>query len=332
MSQDVVTARDAAAHPAVSLQFHDAQPICEILNDALAKENYRRAAYSEPTKSLFQLAWAVASHRQSMQVTVYHLAYALICGYPKAGTELAECLRTDAESFAVGCILRLLPLGLSTGDRDIVPTSVDAARWLGEGSGLALKRGRQSELEPVDLVRAVKDDIIPRSVRAQLRAAARLGAARRDAILGPRTEQIVSVAASSPHEIIKQMEEVEKGRAAASSTDDLTNLVELLDDLEQRHSTALDDQKHALARIEALIERRAAPLAESNQPDDVMGMLATIDRRISALNSALPRAPSGARLASAIVAVLVIGVAAGLALTFVQPGSLVAQAISSTMK
>jgi hypothetical protein len=139
MTQDVVTAKEVAAPDTVTLRLQDAQLICVKLDEALVKESYRRTAYSEPVRSLFQLAWAVASHKRSVQVTVYHLAYALVCGHLEDGKELAVCLGSDVESFAVGCILRLLPLGLSTGDRDIVPPSVDAARWLGEGVALTLK-------------------------------------------------------------------------------------------------------------------------------------------------------------------------------------------------
>jgi hypothetical protein len=302
MTQDVVTAKDVAAPAIVTLRLQDAQLICDKLDEALAKESYRRTAYSEPVRSLFRLTWAVASHKRSVQVTVYHLAYALICDHVEAGKELAGCLGSDVESFAVGCILRLLPLGLSTGDKDIVPPSVDAARWLGEGVALALKRGKQNELQPKDLVRAVQEDTIPHSVRAQLRAAARLGAARRDTILGARSVQSISAAPSSPSEIIKQMEEVEKGRAAAGPPDDLTNLVELLEEFEQRHTADVADQKQVLEKI---------------------------DRRLEEL----PRTPSGARLAAAIVVVLTLGVAAGLALRFPQPvGSLLAQVFSASVK
>jgi hypothetical protein len=326
MTQDVVTAKEVAAPATVTLRLQDAQPICDKLNEALAKESYRRTTYSEPVRSVFQLAWAVASHKRSVQVTVYHLAYGLVCRHLEAGKELAASLGSDVESFAVGCILRLLTLGLSTGDKDVVPPSIDAVRWLGEGVALALKRGQRSELLPEDLVRAVQEDSIPHSVRAQLRAAARLGTARRDAILGPRSVPSVPAAPSSPSEIIKQMEEVEKGRAAAGPTDDLTNLVELLEDFEQRHTADVADQKQALASAGnrlVLIEQRVQAI------DDVMNRLERIDRRLEEL----PRTPSGARLTVAIVAVLTLGVAVGLALRFPQPvGSLLAKVVSAVVK
>jgi len=282
MTQDLVTARDAAAPAAVALPPQDAQPICDKLDRALKEERYRRTAYSEPVRSLFQLAWAVASHKRTRQVTVYHLAYALVSGHVEDGKELADCLGCDVESFQVGCILRFLSLGLP-GREVIVSPSVDAVRWLGEGAALALNRVTQNELLPKDLVLAVQEDTIPRSVRAQLRAAARLGAARRDAILGPRPVQPTSAAPSSPSEIIKQMEEVEKGRAAAGPGDNLTNLVELLEEFEQRQ-------------------------------DDVMSKLENIDRRLEEL----PQTPSGARLGAFIFVALTLGVAAGLALRFPQ--------------
>jgi hypothetical protein len=290
MAQDLVTAKDVAAPAAVTLQFQDAQLICDKLDDALTKEKYGRTAYSEPIRSLFQAAWTVAAHKRNTQVTVYHLACALLWDPSQAGKELVSYLESDVESFAVGCILKVLPLGVPAGDKDIVPPSVDAVRWVGEAVALALKRGENSELLPTDLVQAVQGGTVPRSVRAQLRAAARLGAARHEAILGPRSVPISAVPAS-PSEIIKHIEEVEKGQAAAGPADGLTNLVELLDDVAIR--------------------------------------LENIDRRLTEL----PRTPSGARLAIAIVAVLVLGVLAGLALQFPQPwGSLLAQVFSASVK
>jgi len=105
------------------------------------------------------------------------------------------------------------------------------------------------------------------------------------------------------------MEEVEKGRAAAGPTDDLTNLVELFEEFEQRQTNDVANQKQAI--------------------DDVMSKLEKIDRRLQEL----PRSPSGARLAATIVAVITLGVAAGLALRFPQPwGSLLAQVFSASVK
>jgi len=333
MAQDVVTAREVAAPAEVSLQFQDAELICEAVNDALQFHGFHRALYSEPTQSLLRLAWAVASHKHSRQVTVYHLGYALVCQHPTVGKELAECLRCDAESFAVGCILRLLPLGLSISNTAIVRPSVDAARWLGEAGVLAQQRDEQNELQPEDLVRAVRENTIPHSVRVQLRTAARLGGARRDAVLGPRPVQSPLLAPSSPREIIKQMEEVEKGRALAGPTDELTNLVELLEEFEQRHNADVADQKQALARIEAMIGEGAAPTEQrALHIDDILNKLGKIDHRVGALDDALPRPLSTVRLAAAIVAVLTLGVAVGLTLTLLPPGLRISQFVSVSAK
>jgi hypothetical protein len=122
------------------------------------------------------------------------------------------------------------------------------------------------------------------------------------------------------------MEEVEKGRAAAGPTDDLTNLVELLEEFEQRHTADVADQKQVMTSADkrlAFIEQRVQAI------DGVVSKLETIDRRLQEL----PRTPSGARLAAAIVAVLTLGVAAGLALRFPPPlGSLLAQVFSASVK
>ena len=303
MTDDVVTAREVAAPADDTLQFQDAQAICDRLNDALAYHSYHRTPYSEPTKALFQLAWAVAAHKHSRQVTVFHLAYALACHQPQAGRDLAECLEGDEGSFPVGCILKLLSLGLLQRDEGIVDPAVDTVRWLGAAVALAVKRGKQSELQPEDLVQVVQEDAIHRSVRTHLRAAARLGVFRRDAVLGQRLPQLPAAVPASTSEIVKHMQEIEQGGTDSGLTVDITNLIKLFDDFEDRYSADADEHKQALARIEASIERR------------------------------LLRAPSGARLAAAILAVLTLGVAAGLALRFSQPwGSLLAQFFSASVK
>lgn len=312
MTQDVVTARDVAAPDEVALQFHNAQLICNELDGALPKN--RRTAYSEPVRSLFQVAWAAASHRRNVQVTVYHLAYALVRSHPEAGRELADCLGTDAESFAVGCVLRFLTLGVSTGDRDIVPPAVDAVRWLGEGVALALMRGEHSEFLPTDLVRAIQGNTIHRSVRDHLNRAARSGAARRDAILGPRSVPSIPTAPPTPDNIIEHIKEVETGRA------------ELLEDLAPRSTDEVAEQKQLLASADrrlALIEQRTQAI------DAAISRLEKIDRRLEGPT----RPPSGARLAAAIIGVLTLGVAVGLALQFPQPlWSLLVQIFSAGVK
>jgi len=91
MTQDVVTAKEVAIPAAVTLPPQDAQPICDKLDRALKEERYRRTAYSEPVRSLFQLAWAVASHKRTRQVTVYHLR----CPRQRA-TDFTSCLGFSA--------------------------------------------------------------------------------------------------------------------------------------------------------------------------------------------------------------------------------------------
>jgi len=309
MTQDVVTAKDVAAPATETLRLQDAQLICDKLDEALAKEAreakeaFRRTGYSEPTKAVFRLVWAVASHKHSRQVTVFHLAYALACSQPEAGRELAECLEGDAGSFPVGCFLKLMSLGLLQRDEGIVDPSVDAVRWLKAAVALAVKRGTQSKLQPEDLVRVIQEDAIPLTVRTHLRAAARLGVFRRDAVFGQALPQLPAAAPASPPEIVKHMQEIEKGGADSGLTVDITNLIKLFDDFEDRYSADVDDHKQALTRIEASIGGR------------------------------LPRAPSGAGLTAAIVAVLALGVAAGLALRFSEVGgSLLSQVFSASVK
>src|SRR5262249_43470664 len=150
----------------------------------------------------------------------------------------------------------LLSLGLLQRDEGIVDPAVDAVRWLGAAVDLAVKRGKQSELQPEDLVRVVQEDAIHRSVRTHLRAAARLGVFRRDAVLGQRLPQLPAAAPASTPEIVKHMQEIEEGGTDSGLTVDITNLIKLFDDFEDRYSADVDEHKHALARIEASIERR----------------------------------------------------------------------------
>lgn len=331
MPQDVVTARDVAAPTAAgTLQFHDALQICDALNRALTDENYRRAGYSEQSRSLFQLAWAVASHKHSTQATVYHLAYALVCRDPEAGKAMAESLKCDAGSFAVGCVLRILNLGVSTGDAAIVPPAVDAVRWVGSAAALAQMRGRQAELQPEDLVQAVLGDTIPSSVRAHLRAAALRGRAHGDAVLGERQ---VTAAPSTASEIIEQFEKVERGRLAAGPSDDVTNLIELIEQLDQRHAAEVYQQNRLLDHIKSLVETRPTGIEQHVLPvDDVMTKLNTIERRVNSLEEALPRPPSGAWLAAAIVTVMLLGGAAGLILAELQSVSRLGPPVSASLR
>ena len=63
-------------------------------------------------------------------------------------------------------------------------------------------------------------------------------------------------APASPPEIIKHMQEIEKGGADSGLTVDITNMIKLFDDFEDRYSADVDEHKQALARIEASIEKR----------------------------------------------------------------------------
>ncbi len=293
MAQDVVTAREVAAPAEVSLRFQDAQRICELLNDALLKEGYLRTDYSKSAQSMFQLAWAVASHKQSTQVTVYHLAYALVIDNREGGERLAAFLESDVHRFAGGCILQTLPLGILSGESEVLPPAIDTVRWLGEAAALARLEGNQSELRPEHLVRAVLGGAVPAPVRSALRKAARTGNMRLNTVLGPRPLPDTA----SPRDVIQHIEQVES-RDAGKSDPDIASVIKFLEDFDQRISEDVDHQKQALGRIEA----------------------------------ALPRPPSTARLAAAIFAVLTLGVAAGLLLTFRQPGVAASQAVLTSAK
>lgn len=284
MAQDFVTAREVAAPVETALQFQDAERIGEKLDEALAEQGYRGTAYSGPVRNILQLAWAVAAHKQSTRVTVYHLAYALAFDSRDDGERLAEYLESDVDRFAGGCILQTLPLGVLTGNANVLSPAVDTVRWLGEASALARKTG--NELAAEHLVRVVVDGAVPSSVNGALRKAARTGNWRLNTVLGPRALP----AQSSPRDVLTHIEQVEKGDAA-----DISRVLEKLVDFEQRIS---DDQTKTVSRIEA----------------------------------ALPRPLSSARLAAAILAVLILGTTVGLALTFLQIESTRGRAVSASIK
>lgn len=317
MAQDLVTAKDVAVHADDAFRFQDAQLICEKLDEALAFERFNRTSYSPSVQHLFQQAWAVAAHKSSRQVTIHHLAYALVFNHPDDGKKLAEYLTTDVDSLALGCILQILPLGVSTGDAAILPPAVGTVRWVGHAVSLARATGRRSELLSEHLVEAVLGSVLPDQERAALRKAVRVGHARHGVVLGPRLVKLMAVPPSSSRDIIKHMEEVERGSVAGGPAEN-PNLVELLEEFDERRTADSADQKQALTLANkrlALIEQRVLPI------DDVMCKLEGIDHRVSVLSGALPAPPSGARVAAAIIAVLILGVAIGLALTFWQPGS-----------
>ena len=95
------------------------------------------------------------------------------------------------------------------------------------------------------------------------------------------------------------MQEIEKGGADSGLTIDITNLIKLFDDFEDRYSADVDEHKRALARIEESIDQR------------------------------LPSTLSGALLAGAIIAVLILGGVTGLGMTRLLPGWIVAQPASA---
>jgi hypothetical protein len=314
MTQDVVTARDAAAPSEIVVQQQDFQRICEVLDKALAYENFRRPKYSEQSASLLKLAWAVAAHKRSRQVTLFHLAYALIFDQPKEASELAQYLGTDIDSFAVGNILQILPLGVSTGDAGVLPPAVGTVRWLGHAAKLALSRGERIELLPHDLIRAVLDSNIPANELSLLKRASRVGAARRDAVLGPKAP---NSPASTPKEDdpFAYIEKIEKGRDSAGS-DELADLTTAFEDFDQRYTTDANEQKRAMAAVRGDMTRMDARIAPI---DETAHMLAALDKKVGNLAASITRPPSGQRIAAAIIAVLLFGGMAGVTLTSLQP-------------
>ena len=322
-----VTGRDVAA--AVALPLQDQQLICNALNEEVAVQGYAQATYSPVVRVLLQRAWAVAAHRQSSRVTIFHIAYVLAFDHPEVGVKLAEHLESDVDAFAVGCIFLTLPLGRSTGDAAVVPPSVGAARWVGSAAELARKRGKQSEVAPEDLVNAVLDGALPAVERYDLRKAARVGKARLDTVLGPRSR--------SP-DIIADMEGIVKEQSAVPSADDggtdVADLISLIAEFERRSSADADAQKQALASLQTLFEQRLS-LIEGRKPVTLEGVLAkltAIENRIARVEDALPQPPSGRLLAAIVVAALVLGSVAGIGLTYSQTGSLAAQIFSARTK
>jgi len=325
MAQDVVTARDVAAPTDVTLQLPDASIIGTLLDDALAKEDFDRATYSPSVQYLLQLAWAVAVHKRNRHVTIHHLAYALVFEHRDDGLKLAEYLGADVDAFAVGCILQILPLGIPVGDHTPTP-AVGAVRWLGEAVALARGRGEQGTLLPEDLVHVVLDDRLPQPERDALRKAARVGKGRLGVVLGKRPTPANPIVTTSSRDIIKHMEEVERGP-------DNADLLTRIEEIDERHSAIADAHTDALGKIEAaanermiLIEQRVAPIQA------VLDKLEAIDGHVAALVEAQPRPPSVVRLATAIVSVLALGAVAGLTLSHWQPGSHISQAVSVSSK
>jgi len=327
MAQEIVPAREVTAPAEVTLQFKDADLICAKLNVALTARYSPPPVYSEDARSLFQLAWAVATYRRNAQVTVFHLAYAVVCDSPEDGQHLAEYLKCEPEALADGCILLTSQLRESTGDAEILPLAVGTERWLYRAFELARENDGASELTRHDLVQAVLTGRLDDRERSYLRKAARTGTRHRVASLAPK--RLPSVA--TPEEIIRHFEEVEKGPVFPGG--DFANLVEQFEEFEERYGVDSDHHKQALTRIEGAIENCLATIGPPTVPfDNVVRRLATIDQRVLALGAQIPRPPSSARLATAIVGVIMVGAAAGLALTHWQPGSKVLQAVADSAK
>lgn len=297
-----VAARDIAVPPANVVQLADKQELCNLLDVILPKDGFDRLVYSDSFITLLQLAWSVALHKRSKSVTVQHLAYALVFGYPEIGGKLADHMGSEREPFAVGCVLNILNLS-GAHEPGLAKPSVDAVRWVGSAGKIARGRGKMSEVVPEDLLRAVVLKTIPRSVWKHLRTAASAGK-RSDIVIGQRPIN----APASPEEIVMQIDEFQKGLPAADLSDRFSQLADLIEDYDERHSAELDDQKRSLATADrrlALIEQRVLPI------DDVRRKLEMVDRRIAAL----PQPPSGTWLAAAIAAVLALGAGTGLILT-----------------
>lgn len=308
MTQEIVTAREVAASAVATPQYHDAQIICDRLDQYLSEANFRPGNYSIEVRSLFKKAWDVAHRYNNSRVTVFHLACALVSEPSPAEQELSEFLECESEQLFVGCALKFLGLGSSTGDADPIPPSVGAVRWLGVALALASRRGNRSELLNKDLVQALRDVVIPGSVLADLRSAALRGKQRRDAVLGPRPAQPEAV---PPRDIMDFLEVVNQKQAATGQLEETRNIGEFLsriDEFDERCAANWAEQKGLIEKADrrlALIEQRVLPM------DDVRRKLEMVDRRIAAL----PQPPSGTWLAAAIAAVLALGAGTGLILT-----------------
>lgn len=355
MSQELVTGRDVAvADAAVALKLSEAQPICERLAATLDEAGYVDVHFSTEVQLLLQQAWAVASHKQNTQVSIFHLAYALVFKAPEAGSALAEFLETDVDALAVGCILHILPLGVAAsppnGDGVVLGPAVGVTRWLGEAAARANSRGRRSRVRPNDLVQVVLAGTLPTHERGLFRKAARVGEARYATVIGPRPVKLIAEA--QPHDIIEHLTEVEKGTDHA--------LLLRFSQFEDRYEADVAAQNIALASV----NKRLAAMAERVQPfdefgrrfdvvdaaartsdqrlasieqrveaiDEIRRRLGGIDDHVAALGETLPRPPSGGRLAAAIAAVLALGIIAGLTLTKFQIDSPLVHLVAGSIR
>lgn len=338
MSQELVTSTDVAtANVTFADQLREAQSICERLNEALLVAGYKPTNFSTDVQLLLQQAWAVASHKRNTQVTIYHIAYALVFKSPNVSTELAEYLETDVDAFAVGCILHILSLGVaaSVSDKEdvVLGPAVGVTRWVGQAAILARLRGQGSELQPSDLVKVILERKLPDHEQGTFRKVARVGNARYGTVIGPKPARPIAEAQSS--DIIEHLQDVEHG------TD--TTILLSFNKFEERYSNDIDAQNLALtsanerlAVIEEGVSRwfnavdarasatdtRLAEIEQYVRPiDDIASKLGVIDGHVLELEKRLPRPPSGVRLSAAIVAVLALGVIAGHGLTTLQINS-----------
>ena len=72
--------------------------------------------------------------------------------------------------------------------------------------------------------------------------------------------------------------------SGGSQGSEVGELLALFGEFEQRYGADVADQKQARARVEALIDRRLASMEQRALPiEDVMSKLATIDRRVVAV-------------------------------------------------
>ena len=145
-----------------------------------------------------------------------------------------------------------------------------------------------------------------------------MGKQRSNAVLGRRQlPPVVNTPSASPG-IIEHLEDVERGY----EPDEMAELLSRLDEFRERHSVEVTGQTQMLRRIETSLQSNLKSVDERLLPiAAIIGKLEGLDHRVEALGGALPRPPSAARLAAAIVAVLVLGAASGLAMTHWQAES-----------
>jgi hypothetical protein len=311
MTEAIVTARDVPAHARVTSELVDGKVITERLDAALASDGSVNCTYSKAFIVLLQNAWNAASHQRSTQVKLHHIALALIWD-PEAGQEFAEILEYDAASVAVGCTIDPLTLGVLRDNTAILGPAVGTVRWISAARDIALERAGDNELRPSDLVEALRSNTGDPTVLAALKKAARNGFERRDVILGPRPSNAAPLH-SAYRDPVQFIDDVDNRRTSG--------LLTAIEALQQLQSTASIEQKQSLAGLESVVNERLSLIDRRIQPiEPVMNKLGAIEKQIAAVDAALPRPPTVGRLATIVIAVVALGVAAGLALTLARPG------------